>query len=53
MAVAHTDDDWMVEDVLKQDGTKLSLSFAAARFGDRSVMGSPFSDGILVCQMED
>ena len=38
MAVAHKDDDWMVEDVLKQDGSKLSLSFAAAR----SVLGHLF-----------
>eukprot|EP00092_Neocalanus_flemingeri_P019484 GFUD01021109.1.p1 GENE.GFUD01021109.1~~GFUD01021109.1.p1 ORF type:complete len:411 (+),score=135.98 GFUD01021109.1:45-1235(+) len=55
MIVAHKDaanNDWIVQDVLHHDGTKLSLISAAARWGKKVVLGSPFSEGILVCQME-
>ena len=41
--------DWSVKDVLEHDGTKLSQISAAARFGSKIVLGSPWSEGILVC----
>ena len=40
---------WSVEDVLEHDGSKLSQVSAGARYGSRIILGSPYSDGILVC----
>jgi len=42
---------WRVRDMLEHDGTKLSQISAAARYGDRVILGSPFSKGILVCSL--
>ena len=55
MVVAHkhtNNEGWEVQDVLNHDGTKLSQISAAARLGDKVVLGSPFSEGILVCRLE-
>ena len=46
------DDDggWITKGVLKHDETKLKGISAAARLGkSKVVLGSPFSEGILVC----
>ena len=46
------DDDkiWIIKGVLKHDETKLKQISAAARMGNsKIVLGSPFSEGILVC----
>jgi len=45
----NVDGQWSVEDVLEHDGSKLSQVSAGARFGSRIILGSPYSDGILVC----
>ena len=50
--IAAGDDDtsWVTNGVLKHDETKLKGISAAARLGkSKFVMGSPFSEGILVC----
>ena len=49
--VAGDDDtSWIMNGVLKHDETKLKGISAAARLGkSKFVMGSPFSEGILVC----
>lgn len=49
--VAGDDDtSWITNGVLKHDETKLKGISAAARLGkSKFVMGSPFSEGILVC----
>ena len=55
MVVAHKhaeNDGWVLKDVLNHDGTKLSQISSGAKFKDKVVLGSPFSEGILVCQME-
>ena len=52
MALARKKDGWEVHDILNHDGTKLNQISAAARFGDKVVLGSPFSEGILVCKIE-
>ena len=50
MAIASsTSSGWKVKDVLEHDGTKLSGISAALRFGSKIVLGSPGSEGILVC----
>jgi hypothetical protein len=43
------DNKWILKRLVTHDGSKLSQISAAARYGDRIVMGSPFSNGILVC----
>ena len=44
------DDGWITKGVLKHDETKLKGISAAARLGkSKVVLGSPFSEGILVC----
>merc|ERR1712106_382569 len=48
-SIAKRSTGWKVADVLNHDGTKLSQVSAAARFGDKIVLGSPFSEGILIC----
>jgi len=40
---------WKVRDVLEHDGTKLSQISAAARFRGTVVLGTPGSEGLLVC----
>jgi len=40
---------WVVDDVLNHDGSKLSQVSSGARFGSRVVLGSPYSQGVLVC----
>ena len=40
---------WTVRNVLEHDGTKLSQISAAARWGSTVFLGSPFSEGLLVC----
>eukprot|EP00091_Calanus_sinicus_P025677 TRINITY_DN9936_c0_g1_i1.p1 TRINITY_DN9936_c0_g1~~TRINITY_DN9936_c0_g1_i1.p1 ORF type:complete len:281 (-),score=85.66 TRINITY_DN9936_c0_g1_i1:171-1013(-) len=55
MAVARKSTDnsgWVIDNVLNHDGTKLAQISAAARLGSKVVLGSPFSEGILVCKME-
>ncbi len=42
--------DWTLSHPLVHDGTQMSQVSAAARFGDRIVLGSPFANGILVCE---
>ena len=50
MAVASlTSSGWKVRDVLKHGGAKLSSISGALRFGSKVVLGSPTSEGILVC----
>merc|ERR1712156_512126 len=50
MAIASsTSSGWKVMDVLEHDGTKLSGISAALRFGSKIMLGSPGSEGILVC----
>jgi len=51
MAIAHKEDDWEVHDILNHDGSLLNQISAASRFGDKVVLGSPFSEGILFCKM--
>ena len=43
--------DWRVKDVVEHDGTKLSQISAAARFGTKIILGSPWSEGVLVCNI--
>ena len=43
--------EWVVDNVLNHDGTKLSQISAAARLGGKIVLGSPYSEGILVCSI--
>jgi hypothetical protein len=56
MAVARKSSDnagsWVIDNVLNHDGKKLAQISAAARLGSKVVLGSPFSEGILVCKME-
>ena len=40
---------WQVRSVLEHDGTKLAQISAAARYGGTVVLGSPGSEGLLVC----
>ena len=40
---------WSVRNILAHDGTKLSQISAAARYGSTVFLGSPFSEGLLVC----
>ena len=40
---------WKIRDILEHDGTKLSQISAAARFGPTVILGSPGSEGLLVC----
>jgi len=40
---------WEVRDVLEHDGTKLAQISAAARYGGTVILGSPGSEGLLVC----
>ena len=44
--------DWSIEDVLEHDGTKLCQVSTAARYGSKFVLGSPFAEGILVCNTD-
>ena len=49
-AAGDDDTSWVTNGVLKHDETKLKGISAAARLGkSKFVMGSPFSEGILVC----
>ena len=49
-AAGDDDTSWIMNGVLKHDETKLKGISAAARLGkSKFVMGSPFSEGILVC----
>ena len=49
-AAGDDDTSWVMNGVLKHDETKLKGISAAARLGkSKFVMGSPFSEGILVC----
>lgn len=43
--------DWKVDEAhsVAHDGSKLSQMSAAARWGNKVVLGSPFSRGVLVC----
>jgi len=55
MAVARKSTDnagWVIDNVLNHDGTKLAQISAASRLGSKVVLGSPFSEGILVCKLE-
>ena len=50
MAVASlTKSGWKVKDVLRHDGIKLSAISGALRFGSKVILGSPSSEGILIC----
>ena len=49
LSVASKKEGWTVEHILNHDGTKLSQISAGARLGNKVVLGSPFSKGILVC----
>jgi len=42
--------EWKWKGLLDHDGTKLSQVSAAARLGKKLVLGSPNSEGILVCE---
>ena len=42
---------WETKNVLGHDGSKLSGISMAARFGSKVVLGSPWSEGILVCDL--
>jgi len=42
-------EEWEWSSILEQDGTKLSQISAASRLGNRIVLGSPFSEGALLC----
>jgi len=42
---------WVVDSVLEHNGAKLPQISAAARLGSKIVLGSPFSEGILVCNL--
>jgi hypothetical protein len=42
---------WVVRHPLMHDGSVLSQISAAARLGGVVVLGSPFSDGVLVCEV--
>jgi len=44
-------DEWEWTSILEQDGTKLSQISAASRLGNRIVLGSPFSEGVLLCSL--
>ena len=53
LAIAHKEkNDWVVHNILNHDGSKLNQISAASRFGDKIVLGSPHSEGILVCKMK-
>ena len=52
LSVARKSDGWKIHDNLNHGGTKLSQISAAARWGEKVVLGSPFSEGILVCKVE-
>jgi len=41
--------EWVWRGILDHDGTKLSQVSAAAKLGSKLVLGSPVSEGILVC----
>ena len=43
---------WVVREVLSHDGSQLNQISAAARLGDKIVLGSPVSEGILICNMD-
>jgi len=52
MLVARMEDgEWKLdkEHVLSHDGSKLSSISSAARWGNKVVLGSPFSRGLLLC----
>ena len=54
MAIAPKEDGgngWVVDSVLQHDGAKLAQISAAAKLGSKVVLGSPFSEGILVCKL--
>ena len=40
---------WKVRDILEHDGKKLDQISAAARYGPTVILGSPFAEGVLVC----
>ena len=44
-------ENWITKGVLKHDETKLKQISVAARLGPRIVLGSQFSEGILVCSI--
>jgi hypothetical protein len=48
---AEEDGEWKVTTDLNHDGSLLSQISAASRYGDRVVLGSPYSPGILVCDL--
>ena len=51
MAVASKDaGGWKVTNIINHDGNKLSQIAAGSRLGNKIVLGSPVSEGILVCQ---
>ena len=41
---------WKIREILRHDGTKLSQISAAVRYGDTVILGSPGSEGLLVCR---
>jgi len=43
-------EQWEWNSILEHDGTKLSQISAASRLGSRIVLGSPFSEGVLLCE---
>jgi len=51
MSIARLNSEgvWNVASVLEHDGTKLSQISGAARLGRRIALGSPYSEGILLC----
>jgi len=44
-------EEWEWKSILEHDGTKLSQISAASRLGNRIVLGSPFSEGALLCSL--
>ena len=52
MTVLHqSGESWVTRRVLKHNEEKLKQISAASRLGYRIVLGSPFSEGILVCSI--
>jgi len=41
--------EWTLSHPLVHDGTTMSQISSAARFGDRVILGSPYANGMLVC----
>jgi hypothetical protein len=43
--------EWEWTSILEHDGLKLSQISSASRLGNRVVLGSPFSEGVLLCSL--